>query len=255
MRNVALRLSYDGTRYHGWQLQRSESTVAGALESAVASVCGAPSRVTGCGRTDAGVHARAYCCNFKTTSSIPADRLPSALNSRLPPDIAVERAVDADEDFDAVISCLKKEYTYEIYCSRVHNPFLTDRALRYPRALNLEAMRAASEAFVGTRDFAAMRSAGSHTKTTVRTVFYYHVETVDGIVRLRVCADGFLYNMARAMAGTLLYVSEGKISPAALREIMSSGDRRLAGPTAPACGLYMTRLWYPALVGDIFAPV
>jgi tRNA pseudouridine38-40 synthase len=252
MRNVALRLSYDGARYHGWQLQRSDITVAGALETALSTVCGPGRRVTGCGRTDAGVHARTYCANFRTESNIPAERLPYALNSRLPPDIAVSAALDVPEDFDAVAACIKKEYTYEIYCSHLHDPFRVNRAYRYPLKADVGAMRAAAAAFVGTRDFAAMRSAGSRTRTTVRTVFRYDIERSGDTIRLRVCADGFLYNMARAMAGTLLYVSEGKIAPDALPALLASGDRRLGGPTVPAYGLYLTGLWYDGPVGDMF---
>ncbi|MDR1590265.1 MAG: tRNA pseudouridine(38-40) synthase TruA, partial [Oscillospiraceae bacterium] len=237
MRNIALRLSYDGTRYHGWQLQRSDITVAGTVEAALSAVCGRGRRVTGCGRTDAGVHARVYCANFKTESNIPAGRLPLALNAHLPPDIAVTAAVDAPDGFDAVSSCEKKEYTYEIYCSHTHDPFRANRAYRYPLTPDVGAMRAAASAFVGTRDFAAMRSAGSRTRTTVRTVFRYDIDRDGDTLLLRVCADGFLYNMARAMAGTLLYVSEGKIAPDAIPALLASGDRRRAGPTVPACGL------------------
>ncbi|MDR2664686.1 MAG: tRNA pseudouridine(38-40) synthase TruA [Oscillospiraceae bacterium] len=244
MRNIALRLAYDGTRYHGWQLQQNARTVAGAVEAAVASVCGGAPRVTGCGRTDAGVHARVYCANFKTDCAIPSARIPYALNSRLPPDISVSSAFDVGDGFNAVTSCVRKEYTYEIYCSRIHDPFRAKRAYRYPMAPDIDAMRAASQCFLGTRDFAAMRSAGSRTKTSVRTVFYYEIESQGDELRFRVCADGFLYNMARAMAGTLLYVSEGKISARELPGLLASGDRRRAGPTAPACGLYLTRLWY-----------
>ncbi|MDR1300004.1 MAG: tRNA pseudouridine(38-40) synthase TruA [Oscillospiraceae bacterium] len=244
MRNIALCLAYDGARYHGWQLQRNESTVAGAVEAAVAAVCGGAPRVTGCGRTDAGVHARVYCANFKTESDIPSARLPFALNSRLPPDIAVSSAFDVDDGFNAITSCVRKEYTYEIYCSRIHDPFRAGRAYRYPLTPDIDAMRAAAKCFLGTRDFAALRSAGSRTKTTVRTVFYYEIDKQGDELRLRVCADGFLYNMARAMAGTLLYVSEGKISVHELPGLIASGDRRLTGPTAPACGLYLTGLWY-----------
>jgi tRNA pseudouridine38-40 synthase len=253
MRNVALRLSYDGTHYHGWQLQRAERTVAGALEDALSAVCGPGTRVTGCGRTDAGVHARAYCANFKTESAIPAERLPYALNSRLPPDIAVSGAVDVPDSFNAVTSCVKKEYTYEIYCARAHDPFRVNRAYRYPFTPDVRAMREASGAFLGTRDFAAMRSAGSRTRTTVRTVFWYEIDRIGDALSLRVCADGFLYNMARTMAGTLLYVSEGKIPAGQLPALLAAGDRRLAGPTAPACGLYLTRLWYDGPAGQLMA--
>jgi len=251
MRNIAVRLMFDGARYHGWQIQKSDVTVAGTLEAALSRLCGHPVRVSGCGRTDAGVHAERYCFNFRTSSSIPPDRLPLAANSLLPPDIALQGAVYAPDDFDANLSCIKKEYTYRIYNSRIRDPFYTDRAYFYPQKLNIEAMEQACAHFVGTHDFAAVRSVGTETKTTVRTVYWYEISQTGRIIELRVCADGFLYNMARAMAGTLIYVSEGKISPDSLPGLLEQKDRRLTGPTVPGGGLYMTRIWYDGAVGEL----
>ena len=250
-RNIAVRLRYDGTRYHGWQIQKTESTVAQAVEAALERVCGHAIRVTGCGRTDAGVHAERYCANFRTDCPIPAARLPFAVNSHLPDDIAVTDAVDVPEDFNAILSCRKKEYTYRIYNSRFRDPFYRDRAYFYPAELDVEKMAAAAKMFVGKHDFAAVRSVGTETKTTVRTVYYYEVERQGSLISLRVCADGFLYNMARAMAGTLIYVSEGKIDAGEIPSLLLSGDRRLTGPTVPAHGLYMTDIWYEGAVGEM----
>ncbi|MCL2628615.1 MAG: tRNA pseudouridine(38-40) synthase TruA [Oscillospiraceae bacterium] len=252
MKNIALRISYEGSKYHGWQVQKSEVTVAGTLEAALSQLCGHTVKVNGCGRTDAGVHAEKYCVNYKTSSAIPADRLPYAINTYLPSDIAVQSAVYAEDSFDANISCIKKEYTYRIISARLHDPFLSNRVYFYPHELDLEAMRAAAAHFVGTHDFAAVRSVGTETKTTVRTVHWYEIEQVGQTVELRVCANGFLYNMARAMAGTLLYVSEGKISPDDLPSLLASKDRSSAGPTVPPDGLYLTRLWYDGDVGKMF---
>jgi len=252
MKNIALKLAYDGTKYHGWQVQKSEVTVAGTLETALSDLCGHTVKVSGCGRTDAGVHAKVYCANFKTTAGIPPDRIPYAVNTFLPPDLAVKDALQVPDDFDANLSCIKKEYTYKIIFTRIHDPFSSGRAYFYPHTLNLDLMNAAAKHFVGTHDFAAVRSVGTETKTTVRTVFYYNVEQVDGVFELRVCADGFLYNMARAMAGTLLYVSEGKISPDDIPSLLASKDRRLTGPTVPPDGLYLTKLWYDGKVGKMF---
>jgi len=253
MRNIALRLRYDGSAYHGWQVQKTERTVAETLEHALAKVCGHPVRVIGCGRTDAGVHARKYCANFRTDARIPAERLPLAVNSVLPDDIAVAAAVDAPEDFNAILSCLRKEYTYRIYNSRVRDPFYHRRAYFYPVPLDLDAMRRAAEQFVGTHDFAAVRSVGTETRTTVRTVYYFEVEKGTETVDLRVCADGFLYNMVRAMAGTLIYASEGKLEPESIPALLASRDRRLTGPTVPPQGLYMTGVWYDGIVGEMMA--
>lgn len=252
MKNIAVRLMYDGSGYHGFQIQKTEVTIAGTLEEALSKLCGHPVKVHGCGRTDAGVHAERYCANFRTASEIPTDRLPLAVNSLLPPDIALTNAVYAPDDFDANLSCIKKEYTYRIYSSRIRNPFYSSRAYFYPRALDVSAMRQAAKHFVGTRDFAAVRSVGSVTKTTVRTVHWYEIEEMGPITELRVCANGFLYNMARAMVGTLLYVSEGKINPDDLPGLLEQKDRRFTGPTVPPDGLYMTRIWYDGKVGEMF---
>ena len=252
MKNIAVRLMFDGARYHGWQVQKSDTTVAGTLEAVLSRLCGHIVKVSGCGRTDAGVHAERYCFNFRTSSSIPPDRLPLAANSLLPPDIALQAAAYAPDNFDANLSCIKKEYTYRIYNSRIRDPFYADRAYFYPHKLDIGAMRQASVHFVGTHDFAAVRSVGTVTKTTVRTVYWYEIKDAGMIVELCVCADGFLYNMARAMAGTLLYVSEGKISPSELPRLLEQKDRRLTGPTVPGSGLYMTRLWYDGEVGEMF---
>jgi len=243
---------FDGSRYHGWQIQKSEVTIAETLESVLSQLCEHPVKLHGCGRTDAGVHAERYCANFKTSSSIPPERLPLAANSLLPPDIAVQRAMQVPADFDANLSCVKKEYTYRIFNSRIRDPFYSGRAFFYPQTLDLEAMRNASRHFVGTHDFAAVRSVGTETKTTVRTVFWYEIEENGSILELRACADGFLYNMARAMVGTLLYISEGKISPDELPLLLEQKDRQLTGPTVPPDGLYLTRIWYDGSVGEMF---
>ena len=251
MKNIAARLMFDGSKYCGWQVQKKDITVAGTIEEALSRLCGHPVRVNGCGRTDAGVHAERYCFNFRTSSSIPPERLPLAANSLLPPDIAVQRAVYAPDSFDANLSCIKKEYTYRIFNSRVRDPFYSGRAFFYPHELNIGLMARAARHFVGERDFASVRSVGTETKTTVRTVFWFEVGERAGLVEFRVCADGFLYNMARAMVGTLLYVSEGKIPPDDLPGLLDKRDRRLMGPTAPPEGLYLTRIWYDGVVGEM----
>jgi len=253
MKNIAVRIMFDGARYHGWQVQKADMTIAGNLESVLSRICGHPVKIHGCGRTDAGVHARRYCANFRTVSSIPVERLPLAVNSLLPPDIAVQSALCVPDDFDANLSCIKKEYTYRIFNSRIRDPFYSDRAYFYPQKLNIAAMKQAAAHFVGRHDFAAVRSVGTETKTTVRTVFWFEVEENGRFTELRVCADGFLYNMARAMAGTLIYVSEGKIPPDGIPRLLEQKDRRLTGPTVPPGGLYLTRLWYEGQVGEMMS--
>jgi len=244
LRNIALFLTYVGTAYHGWQVQKNNITVGETLEKACARVVGHRVHVTGCGRTDAGVHALRYVANFRTESSIPVDRIPYALNTHLPQDIVITDAREMPDSFNAIGSCVKKEYTYLIYNSRIRDPFYVNRAWFYPKHLDETIMQAAADQFVGTHDFAAVRSVGTEVKSTIRTVHYYTVERENELIRLKVCANGFLYNMARAMAGTLVWAAEGKIRPEELGAILESGDRTAAGPTVPPGGLYMTQLWY-----------
>lgn len=243
-RNIALSLMYVGTAYHGWQIQKNGNTIEETLEKALGWVVGHPVKCTGAGRTDAGVHALLYVANFRTTSTIPCDRLPLAVNTRLPEDIVVTRASEVPLSFNAISSCIKKEYTYRIYNSRIRNAFLVDRVWFYPKKLDENIMQRCADQMVGTHDFAALRSVGTETKTTVRTVHYFNIERHGDQIECRVCADGFLYNMVRAMVGTCVYASEGKLAPEDLPAIMARRDRTAAGPTAPPGGLYMSKLWY-----------
>lgn len=244
MRNIALFLKYDGTAYHGWQVQKNARTVAQTLEEAAARVVGHKVHMTGCGRTDAGVHARVYVANFRTDSRIPADRLPYALNTHLPADIVVYDAREVPDGFNAIGSCVKKEYTYQIYNSRMRDPFYVNRAWFYPKHLDENILRAAAAQFVGTHDFSAVRSVGTEVKSTVRTVYHFDVERDGDLLYFRICANGFLYNMARAMTGTVVYAAEGKFAPKEIGRILADGNRTAAGPTVPPGGLAMTQLWY-----------
>ena len=251
MRNIALRLSYDGSAYHGWQVQKNEISVAETLETALTKICGHPVKTVGCGRTDAGVHALRYCANFRTDCRIPIDRFPLAVNSRLPGDVSVSDAVEAPEDFNAIGSCLKKEYIYRILNSAVPDPFLQKRACFYPQRLDLSLMQQAARAFEGTHDFKAVRSLGTETKTTVRTVYWCRAEKEGDLITISICADGFLYNMCRAMVGTMVYASYGKLLPEEIPQLLQIGDRRLTGPTMPPQGLYLNRIWYEGKVGEM----
>ena len=252
MRNIALRLRYDGSRYHGWQVQKNDITVCQTMEEALEKVCGHPVKLVGCGRTDAGVHALRYCANFKSDCRIPLDRLPLAVNSRLPGDIAVTDAVEAPEAFNAIGSCIKKEYIYKIHNSNIRDPFLEKRVCFYPQHLNMELMQAAAKAFEGTHDFRAVRSEGTQTRTTVRTVYWCRAEKEGDIITVSICANGFLYNMCRAMVGTMVYASYGKLLPEEIPLLLEKGDRRLTGPTMPPQGLYLNRVWYEGSVGEMF---
>lgn len=251
MRNIALRLRYDGSAYHGWQTQKDHATVQETLEKALALVCGHPVKAVGCGRTDAGVHALRYCANFRTDCGIPIDRVPLAVNARLPGDIAVTDACQVDGGFNAIGSCLRKEYVYRILNSRIPDPFLDKRVCFYPSPLDLDRMQRAAAAFEGTHDFAAVRSVGTETRTTVRTVYWCRAGREGDLITVRVCADGFLYNMVRAIVGTLVYASYGKLAPEDIPGLLETRDRRLTGPTMPPQGLYMNRVWYQGPAGEM----
>ena len=242
--NYLLTLMFDGSSFHGWQRQKNALSVQECVEKAVSSLFGSCDHVTGCSRTDAGVHARVYVANFRTAARIPCDRIPYALNTHLPEDIVVTNAMEVHEDFNAIGSCVKKEYTYLIYNSGIRDPFYVNRAWFYPKHLDESVMQRAADCFIGTHDFAAVRSVGTDVKSTVRTVYDYKVERDGDLISLRVSANGFLYNMARAMAGTCVYAAEGKFPPEAVAQILLNGDRTAAGPTVPPGGLYMTQLWY-----------
>lgn len=249
MKNIALRLRYDGSRYHGWQVQKNAITVAQTMEEALAKVCGERVKLTGCGRTDAGVHALRYCANFHSDCTVPVDRMPLAVNSRLPDDIAVVDAVEVPDDFNAIGSCVKKEYVYKILNSRIPDPFLADRVCFYPQRLDISLMQAAARAFEGTHDFKAVRSEGTQTKTTVRTVYWCRAEKDGDLITVSICANGFLYNMCRAMVGMMVYASYGKLIPEEIPALLEKRDRRLTGPTMPPQGLYLNRVWYDGAAG------
>lgn len=253
MRNIALYISYDGSAYHGWQIQKNNISVAETIEDALGKICKHPCKLTGCGRTDAGVHALSYCANFKTSCSIPTERFPFAVNSRLPSDITVSNAVEAEESFNAISSCRKKEYVYKLLCSRIANPFLRNRVCFFPSTLDFEKMKAASAGFVGTQDFSAVRSTGSVTKSSVRTIYYCELTKDGELITMSICADGFLYNMVRAIMGTIVYAGLGKLDPQDIPALLRAGDRRLTGPTMPAHGLYLSRLWYEGEVGQMMS--
>ena len=243
-RNIALKLMYVGTAYHGWQVQKNAVSVAETLEKALSTVVCHPVKCTGAGRTDAGVHAEVYIANFHTRSSIPTDRIPLAVNTRLPDDIVVVKATEVPEHFNAIGSCLRKEYTYRIYNSRLGNAFYVNRAWFYPKHLDESIMQRAADCFVGTHDFSAVRAVGTEVRSPVRTVHYFNITRTGDLIECRVCANGFLYNMVRAMVGTCVYAAEGKFAPEDVSAILESRNRTAAGPTVPPGGLYLTQLWY-----------
>ncbi|ADL06943.1 tRNA pseudouridine(38-40) synthase TruA [Thermosediminibacter oceani] len=242
--NVKILLEYDGTNYHGWQKQNNALSVQEVLEKAIYALTGERVSIIGAGRTDAGVHARGQVANFRTNTRIPVERLPYAINSKLPEDIAVKGAEAVPDDFHARYSAKAKVYTYSIYNAPFPSPLLRRYSYFFPLPLDVEAMRRAAKAFIGVHDFAAFRASGSSVKTSVRNITRLDVKKCGKLLTIEVEADGFLYNMVRIIAGTLLEVGTGKKDPEEIPSIIESRDRERAGVTLPAHGLCLEKVIY-----------
>ena len=244
-RNLLLKISYDGARYHGWQIQENALAVQEDFQKALYAVTGLKEDIKACSRTDTGVHAREFCISVRTESGIPAERLQAALNHHLPEDIAVKDCKAVPLDFHARYSCKGKEYTYEIWNHPVREPFLRDRALHYWYPIDEELLDRAAKQYLGSHDFSSFCTLDRREKGNLtRTVAESKVERRGNLVVFTVAADGFLYNMVRIMAGTLLRVQQGKLSAEDIPVVLEAKDRSAAGPTAPACGLYLNRVFY-----------
>ncbi len=242
--NVKILLEYDGTAYCGWQRQKNALSIQEVLETAISSITGEKIHVIGSGRTDRGVHALGQVANFKTNTRIPIEKLPYAINSKLPEDIVVKHAEKVAENFHARFSAKSKIYTYTIYNSKFPSPLLRRYSYFCPRPLDIEAMKRAAEKLVGIHDFKAFMASGSEVKSTVRHIQRLEVERNGDIVRLEVQADGFLYNMVRIIAGTLLDVGIGKIDADDMTSILKSKDRSCAGKTLAPQGLCLVKVIY-----------
>ncbi len=247
---ILLKLAYVGTAYNGWQAQKEGNTVQQCLTAAVERLLGYACDITGCSRTDSGVHANGFCATLAKKgeqgieTTIPLERFPRAVNAFLPDDIAVIEATAVNDDFHARYSVVAKEYVYRIFTRHERDPFLADRVWYYPRTLDADAMNEAAKHFVGYHDFASFMAQGSKIVDTRRNVKSAFVVRNGDIMEFRVSADGFLYNMVRIMVGTLVEVGEGKRKPDDIVDIVAACDRGCAGITAPACGLYLDRVFY-----------
>ncbi len=250
---ILLKASYLGTHFCGYQVQRDKRTVQGELNRAAKELFGYDCDVTGCSRTDSGVHANMFCLTVtkKGESFLETDidvaRLPRAITAHLPEDVSVYCAEWVDENFHPRYDVKYKEYVYRIYNGAVRDPFLDGRVWHVPQRISeadLENMRLAASKYVGKKDFSAFMAQGSSVESTVREVFYADVKKDGDVITFRVAADGFLYNMVRIMTGTLISVAQGKISPCDIEDIISSRSRERAGMTAPPEGLYLNRVEY-----------
>ena len=241
------KIRYLGTDFHGFQVQPDERTVQGELCRALAEATGVPCKVTGCSRTDAGVHANEFCITVEGDFTVPADKLSVAVARFLPTDLSLFYAEECDEKFHPRYDVVSKEYLYKIKNERVYDPFYYGRAWFLPKEINddrLEKMRSAANYMLGKKDFSTFMSPGSDVEDTVRTIFYIDIQKIGSTIDIRICADGFLYNMVRIIVGTLTEVAYGRINPEDINAIIESHDRKRAGMTAPPDGLYLNKVSY-----------
>lgn len=244
MRNLRLWLTYNGTAYHGWQVQENADTVQGQLETAIEQIFGKKISVNGCSRTDAGVHANEFCCNFRTEKTLSCETVVRALNAKLPYDIVIKKCEEVPFEFHARFDTKSKEYIYKIWNSELRNPFLLDTVFQYKYKLDEGKLDKAAKDFIGTYDFKAFCASGSSVQDTVRTIKNASVTREGEMVIFKVEGDGFLYNMVRIMVGTLIYINEGKIKENDIKNIILSGDRTKAGKTVSPEGLYLNKVNY-----------
>ncbi len=242
--NILLTVAYDGTNYFGWQKQKERISVQQKVEEALSRLLKNDISVRGASRTDTGVHALEQGVFFKAETTIPINKFPFAINPFLPEDIVVSKAVEVDDNFHPQYSVLKKTYEYKILNSRFKIPQLRNYTEFVHNELDIEKMQKSCRFFVGEHDFKAFCAAGSTAKTTIRTIYDLTVQKNNNIISIYVTGNGFLYNMVRIIAGTLIYVGEGKIKPEDIKYIIESKDRKKAGKTVSPNGLTLFKVCY-----------
>ncbi len=244
MKRVLLTIAYDGTDYHGWQVQKNAVTVQQVLCQAVEKMLGKAHEVVGTSRTDAGVHARQFTCHLNCDDNIPETAFVRGLNSLLPFDIAVLDCKEIPTDFHARYNAVGKTYRYYIYNSSKKDPFKMRYSWQIERQLNIDKMNEFAGKIIGTHDFYAFSSSGRTVEDTVRTISECYITRENDDVVLTVTANGFLYNMVRIIMGTAVAVSDGRISAEEIPEILNSKMRDMAGVTAPPQGLFLEKVHY-----------
>lgn len=250
MPRIAFITEFDGTDFAGFQSQENARAVQDVIEKALEELYKTKIRLTGCSRTDAGVHAKCHLSHADVPFVIPEDKFPLAMNALLPDDVAVKRSFYVSDDFSARFDIKGKRYIYRLYSSPTRSPLLDRNSYYCPVMPDIAKMRTAAEYFAGEHDFAAFCAAGGSQKTTVRRLFGVKVFDKGNApcrIEIEVSGEAFLYNMVRIIAGTLLYVGQGKIEPDAVREIIEKGDRTLAGKTLPAKGLTLEEVFIDAV--------
>ena len=250
MKRIKLVVAYDGTDYCGWQLQPNGRTIEGELNRALSDLLGEQITVTGASRTDSGVHSLGNVAVFDTETRIPPDKISYALNQKLPEDIVVQNSVQVEDDFHPRHCNSIKTYEYRILNRKFPLPTLRRDTYFYYRKLNLEAMKAAAEKLEGTHDFKSFCAAGAQVETTVRTIYSIELICQQELLTIRVKGSGFLYNMVRILAGTLLQVGTGEKQPEDMDTILAACNRAAAGPTAPAHGLTMIGIVYTDMTDE-----
>lgn len=244
MRNIKLIIEYDGTNYSGWQKQPNQKTIQETIEDSIKKITKEDIDIFGSGRTDRGVHARGQVANFFTSARIPGEKFKDAINSVLPDDIVISHSEEVDGEFHSRYSAKGKEYRYVFYNRRVPSPLLRNYAYHVPQKLHFDLMEKSINDFIGTHDFIAFMASGSSVKDTIRTIHNVHLSKNHEIIELKIGGNGFLYNMVRIIAGTLVDIGIGKIDSSHIPQIIASKDRKNAGHTAPPQGLYLEKVFY-----------
>ena len=244
MKNIKLILQYDGTIYHGFQIQPDVITIQGVLEDTILKLLNEKVHIYGCSRTDAGVHAVRYVAGFMLSTPIPPERIAFVMNNALPPDIRILSSEEVSADFHPRFSCLAKTYRYVINTDPEADVFSKNYEWQLRHSLDVEAMQNATKHIIGEHDFRSFMTTGPEMENTVRNVHSLDVTTEDKQIKIYIKADGYLYNMVRIITGTLVSVGEGRISPDYVKEIIAKKDRNFAGPTAPPHGLALYEIYY-----------
>ena len=245
MKRMLLTIAYDGTAFHGWQVQPNGITVQETLQNALEKLLGTRPAVTGCSRTDAGVHAREFCCHFDCEEKFPENAFLRGLDSLLPPDIAVKNVKKVANDFHARYNACGKTYSYYILNSRIRDPFLSRYSWQIERPLDLEKINRFCGQIIGEHDFYAFSSSGRSVEDTVRCVSFCKTERQGDMIILKITANGFLYNMVRIIVGTAVAISDGRCLLPQDSRIFEEKKRELAGDTAPPQGLFLEKIIYP----------
>ena len=245
MRNIKLTIEYDGKDFNGWQKQPNKLNIQGTIEQAIKSITGEDVELNASGRTDAGVHALGQVANFKTNSQIPIEKFPIAINSKLKKSIVIKKAEEVDERFHSRLSCKKKTYRYIINNSEEGSAIYRNLETHVPQKLDVDSMKEAVKYFEGEHDFKAFKASGTSSKSSVRTIYRAEVRDAGNErIYIELTGNGFLYNMVRIIAGTLVEVGMGKIEPQEIKTIIESQKRENAGKTLPPQGLYLVNVEY-----------